>query len=145
MIHPVDTPSPEYLAADPLADLLLNLVALILLAMLALLPALQAPPSRPVNPARLVAAPDGLIFGPRDVRVPTGQITIDPDLRRHLATLRNDGVMPRVVVFADGLEAAFELESVLAGQGFQQVYQVRLDRSCSGSPGQRVACLASLP
>jgi len=140
------------LAIDPLADLLLSLVAIVVLAVIVILPAVQRDGARshaPRQPAAsapshqvfrlagrtiepLVATSQGLRTGPapEDI-VAVDRILDDGALAARLQRMRDEGATLLLVIDPDGAEAAFQFEAVASLHGPPRIRQVRRDPACT--------------
>jgi hypothetical protein len=143
-LEPNEEPA-HTLGIDPLADLFFSLVAIAVLALIMLLPLLRSvapgetefPPevraalSGAVTvhgaPAEvIVALASGATYGRDPARtVALDAIPDDPGLADWLGTLRREGTPLALIVAADGLEADFELEALIATKGPQTIAVVR--------------------
>lgn len=124
-----DLPEADPFVAEPLADLLSNLVVIMMVALALLLvqrPAPRAPEAPPA--ARLAASAEGVRFGPEARLVPLAALRDDAALAEALAQWRRAGQRPVLVVAADGLETGFLLEGLIARQGFAEFRIIRQPR-----------------
>lgn len=128
---------------DPMADVLFGAASLLILALILIMPAV----GRPVEPAstarrsadaaaydsRIYADAGGVTYGAALTRVPLDGILDDPGFAAWLAEHRAAGASVELIVGADGGEAAFVAEPVIARAGITELAVARLDRSCGAS------------
>lgn len=147
------------LAIDPLADLLLSVVAIVVLAIIAILPSIPRHPANDnsrshrgipadakfqldgVDIEPFVATKDGLsIGGPTARLIPVNRIFDDEDLIAKLEQMRSADKTAVLFIDPNGFETAFQFEVIANTHGPKRMRQVRFDSECHHAKSKRVAC-----
>ena len=151
------------IVSDPLADLLLSVVAIVVIVMMAILPTLpRHPVRRAASPGELagsmrglpdngrfrlhghavapwVATAPGLVVGGASELIPVDRILQSDSLVARLEQMRRRDETMVLLIEPDGFDTAFQLEVVASAHGPQRMHQVRLDAACSHARSAAVA------
>jgi hypothetical protein len=148
------------LVVDPLADLLLSVVAIIIIALIVILPSIPLHPTstdgltssipglpqnsglrlngRRVEP--LVATGQGLTLGESPSEfIPVGRVFLDGNLISKLKRMRDEDETVVLFIEPNGLETAFQFEVIANQYGPKRILQVRVDSDCNYVKSDRLA------
>lgn len=156
----VSSENESALVVDPLADLLLSVVAIIIIALIVVLPNIPLHPTLGGSPTSsmpwlpknsdlrlnghkvepLVATGRGLMLGGSlSDFIPVGSIFLDEGLVNKLKRMRDADETVVLFIEPNGLETAFQFEVIANRYGPKRILQVRIDSDCNYIKSDRLA------